>query len=172
MPLNLLPLPWRDRFKKTAADRANCSRNRIIQAPLGIDFCSNDYLGLRRDPRMAEAATQAAKAWGCGSGGGRLLRGTSPLHDELEQELAAWKGMESCLLFNTGFQCNSTLIAALLEPGDAVFSDSLNHASLVDGCRFAKSNRAHVGVYRHLDLDDLEIQLRHWREQSSKRGLA
>jgi len=172
VPLNFIPAPWRDRFKKSAADRVIHSRNRIIHAPSGIDFCSNDYLGLRRDPRMADAAAQAANAWGCGSGGARLLRGTSPLHDQLEQELAAWKGMESCLLFNTGFQCNTTVLAALLESGDAVFSDALNHASLVDGCRFAKTQGVHVGVYRHRDLNDLEVQLKHWRSRSTTQELA
>ncbi|MBK8793562.1 MAG: 8-amino-7-oxononanoate synthase [Holophaga sp.] len=172
MPLDHIPHPWRERFERAATERRLRSRNRTIGEPRGIDFCSNDYLGLRGDSRLAEASSRAAQAWGCGSGGARLLRGTTPLHDELERELAAWKGMESCLLFNTGFQCNTTVIPSLVRPGDAVFSDALNHASLVDGCRVAKSRGADLSIFHHLDLKDLEARLRHWRSQTPDEGLA
>jgi len=172
VPLDHLPHPWRERLERAALDRGSRSRNRSIREPAGLDFCSNDYLDLRRDPRLAEASARAAREWGCGSGGARLLRGTTPLHDELERELATWKGLEGCLLFNTGFQCNTTVIPSLLKPGDAVFSDALNHASLVDGCRTAKNRGAHLGIYRHLDLKDLETQLLRWRSQTPDEGLA
>ena len=172
MSLDNIPQPWRDRFEGASRDRCSRARNRSIEVPGGLDFCSNDYLGLRRDPRLAAASARAALEWGCGSGGARLLRGTTPLHDELEQALATWKGLESCLLFNTGFQCNATVLPALLKPGDAVFSDALNHASLVDGCRAARSRGAHLGIYRHLDLQDLESQFRRWRGQTPDEGLA
>jgi 8-amino-7-oxononanoate synthase len=137
-----------------------------------VDFCSNDYLGLRRDPRLAEAAARAARDHGSGAGGARLLRGTTPLHDELEAALAAWKGTEACLLFNTGFQANATIIPALAGVGDAVFSDALNHASLVDGCRLARAGGAHLGIYRHLDLADLAGRLAAWRAAAPTEGLA
>jgi 8-amino-7-oxononanoate synthase len=137
-----------------------------------VDVCSNDYLGLRRDPRLAQAAAEAGHRHGAGVGAARLLRGTTPLHDELEASLAQWKGTEACLLFNTGYQANATLIPALAGRGDAVFSDALNHASLVDGCRLARAGGAHVGVFRHLDLGDLEAHLRAWREAAAPGALA
>jgi 8-amino-7-oxononanoate synthase len=134
--------------------------------------CSNDYLGLRRDPRLAEAAASAARTFGTGAGAARLLRGTCPLHDDLEAALAGWKGTEACLLFNTGYQANATLIPALIGAGDAVFSDALNHASLVDGCRMARASGAHLGIFRHLDLGDLETQLSTWQGAAPAGALA
>ena len=121
---------------------------------------------------MAEAAAEAARRFGAGTGAARLLRGTTPLHEGLEADLAAWKGTEACLLFNTGYQLNATVIPALVGSGDAVFSDALNHASLVDGCRMAKANGAEVFVYRHLDLAHLEDQLRAWRGRAPASALA
>jgi 8-amino-7-oxononanoate synthase len=161
-----LPDPWRERLERAERERTALGRARRIQPPSGLDFCSNDYLGLRRDPRLAEAAARAARDLGSGSGAARLLRGTSPLHEELEASLAHWKGSETCLLFNTGYQCNATLVPALVQPGDAVFSDALNHASLVDGCRMAKARGAHLGIFRHRDLEDLETQVARWRAQN------
>ncbi|HEX4846304.1 MAG TPA: 8-amino-7-oxononanoate synthase [Geothrix sp.] len=159
----MIPSPWRQRLQQHAERRRTLGRDRAIRPAAGVDFCSNDYLGLRRDPRLAEAAAAAAREHGSGAGGARLLRGTTALHEELEAALAAWKGTEACLLFNTGFQANATLIPALAGAGDAVFSDALNHASLVDGCRLARAGGAHLGIYRHLDLADLETQLAAWR---------
>ncbi len=119
---------------------------------------------------MAQAASEAAHKYGSGSGAARLLRGTSPLHEVLEKSLGTWKGCESCLLFNTGFQANATIIPALVGRNDAVFSDALNHASLVDGCRMARLSGTHLGIYRHLDLADLDLQMQAWR--TSNTGLA
>lgn len=167
-----IPAPWLERLQKASALRRDLGRERAITPPSGIDVCSNDYLGLRRDPRLAEAAAEAARTFGTGTGAARLLRGTTPLHDGLEAALAAWKGAEACLLFNTGFQANATLIPALLEPGDAVFSDALNHASLVDGCRLAKAGGASVHIYRHLDLADLDHRLAAWRPTAAPGALA
>ena len=165
-----VPLSWRERIESAARKREALSLERSIAPATGLDFCSNDYLGLRRDPRLAEAAAQAAKNHGAGSGAARLLRGTTPLHDALETTLANWKACEACLLFNTGFQANATLIPALTGPGDAIFSDALNHASMVDGCRMAKAGGTQVFVYRHLDLADLRMQMKAWR--ASSKGLA
>lgn len=163
MPATPLPEPWSRRLKALDTARRNQSRARSIAEPKGLDFCSNDYLGLRKDPRLAEAAAQAARTHGAGTGAARLLRGTTPLHDRFEAELADWKGAEAALLFNTGFQANATLLPALIGAGDAIFSDALNHASLVDGCRLAKASGATVQVYRHLDLRDLEAKMAAWR---------
>lgn len=160
-----LPSSWRARLDQEAQVCMRLGRFRSICMPQGLDFRSNDYLDLRKDPRVVYAAAQAAKRFGAGCGAARLLGGTTPLHDELEDALARWKGTESCLLFNTGFQANATLIPALLRRGDAVFSDSLNHASLVDGCRMAKAQGAHVYLFRHRNLEDLQTKLELWREE-------
>lgn len=168
----MIPAPWLDRLQLQAERRRALGRDRAIHPAAGIDVCSNDYLGLRGDPRLAEAAAAAARAFGAGAGAARLLRGTSPLHDELEATLAGWKGTEACLLFNTGYQANATLIPALAAAGDAVFSDALNHASLVDGCRMARAGGAHLGIFRHLDLGDLEARLSAWRASAPSGALA
>lgn len=168
----MIPPPWLQRLRHQADHRRALGRDRAIHPPTGMDFCSNDYLGLRLDPRLAEAAAAAAREHGSGTGGARLLRGTTPLHDELEAALAAWKGAEACLLFNTGFQANATLIPALVGAGDAVFSDALNHASLVDGCRMARAGGAHLGIFRHLDLGDLARQLELWQASAPGNALA
>ncbi len=172
----MIPPAWQQRLQQQAGRRRALGRDRAIQPAAqsiaGIDVCSNDYLGLRRDARLAEAAASAARAFGTGTGAARLLRGNTALHDELEGALAQWKGTETCLLFNTGFQANATLIPALVGAGDAVFSDALNHASLVDGCRLARAGGAHLGIYRHLDLADLERQITAWRAAASPGALA
>lgn len=168
----MIPPPWQARLHQQAQHRQALGRDRTIRPAAGVDVCSNDYLGLRRDPRLAEAAARAALRHGAGAGAARLLRGTCELHEALEAALAQWKGQESCLLFNTGYQANATLIPALAGRGDAVFSDALNHASLVDGCRMARAGGAHVGVFRHLDLDDLEAQIKAWQSASPAGALA
>jgi len=168
----MLPPPWQARLQQHARQRRDLGRDRAIHPATGVDVCSNDYLGLRRDPRLAEAAAAAARAYGAGAGAARLLRGSCPLHEELEATLARWKGTEACLLFNTGFQANATLIPALAGPGDAVFSDALNHASLVDGCRMARTGGAQVGIFRHRDLVDLAAQLSAWRASAPAEALA
>jgi glycine C-acetyltransferase/8-amino-7-oxononanoate synthase len=115
-------------------------------------LCSNDYLGLAGDPRLRAAAAEFAERWGAGSGASRLVSGGMVPHRRLEEELAAFKGTEACLLFGSGFLANTGVIAALAGPGDVVLSDALNHASIVDGCRLA---RAQTVVYPHGDLDAL-----------------
>ena len=168
----MIPAPWLDRLQQQADRRRTLGRDRAIHPAAGIDVCSNDYLGLRCDPRLAEAAASAARTFGTGAGAARLLRGTGPLHEALEATLAGWKGTEACLLFNTGYQANATLIPALIGAGDAVFSDALNHASLVDGCRMARASGAHVGIFRHLDLENLEAQLSAWQTSAPAGALA
>lgn len=170
--MSSLPEAWRLRLEAAAAARRALGRDRAVRPPEGLDFTSNDYLGLRQDPRLVEAAARAARDHGAGCGGARLLRGTTPLHEALEADLAAWKGHEASLLFNTGYQLNATVIPALVGAGDAVFSDALNHASLVDGCRLAKVQGARVEIYTHGDLEDLDARLRAFRTQAPASALA
>jgi 8-amino-7-oxononanoate synthase len=115
-------------------------------------LCSNDYLGLAGDPRLRDAAAEAAERWGAGAGSSRLVSGNMTPHRELEQRLAALKGTDACVLFGSGYLANSGVVAALAGPGERVISDSLNHASIVDGCRLAG---AETVVYPHGDLDAL-----------------
>ena len=120
-------------------------------------LCSNDYLGLAGHPRVREAAAEAALGWGAGAGASRLISGNMAPHRRLEERLAAFKGYESALLFGSGYLANVGTISALAGRGAVVFSDELNHASIVDGCRLA---RAETFVYRHGDAEHLAWGLR------------
>ncbi len=123
-------------------------------APDGVvSFASNDYLGLSAHPAVVDGARRALERWGAGSGASRLVTGSRPVHGELEEALADWKGTEAAVLFPTGFAANLGVLCALGGPGVRVHSDELNHASIVDGCRLA---RASLCVYRHRDLGHLE----------------
>ena len=116
-------------------------------------MCSNDYLGLAGHPALREAAYDAMDRYGFGSGASRLVSGTSALHRELEQKIARFKGTEAALAFNSGYAANTGIIPAIAREGDVILSDSLNHASIIDGCRLSK---AEVKVYRHCDVDHVE----------------
>jgi 8-amino-7-oxononanoate synthase len=111
-------------------------------------LCSNNYLGLANHPQLKEAAIRAVEAWGCGSGGSRSISGSLTLHQRLEERLAQLHGTEAALLFNSGYSANLSILQALMGEGDEIFSDELNHASLVDGCRLSK---AAVQIYSHRD---------------------
>ncbi|HWD73419.1 MAG TPA: aminotransferase class I/II-fold pyridoxal phosphate-dependent enzyme, partial [Actinomycetota bacterium] len=121
-----------------------------------IQLCSNDYLGLAADPRLRRAAAAAAGRWGAGSGASRLVSGTSEAHRRLEASLARLKGCEDAIVFSSGYLANAGTIPALAGRQDAVFSDELNHASIIDGCRLSG---ARVVVYRHAEVADLERAL-------------
>ena len=121
-----------------------------------LSLCSNNYLGLANHPEVIEAAVAAARAVGVGAGASRLISGSMRAHHRLEERLAALKGAEACLLFTSGYHANLGVIASLVGPEDAVFSDALNHASLIDGCRLS---RAAVHVYPHNDLAALSERL-------------
>jgi 8-amino-7-oxononanoate synthase len=123
-------------------------------------LASNNYLGLAAHPEVVDAAAEAARRFGAGAGSARLVTGGLTLHDELEARLAAFKGTEAALLFSSGYLANLGTVAALVGPGDAVFSDALNHASIIDGCRLS---RADVHVYRHADAGHLAKRLAVWR---------
>jgi len=123
-------------------------------------LCSNNYLGLADHPRVREAAAEAALQLGAGAGASRLISGNMAPHRRLEERLAAFKGYEAALLFGSGYLANLGTISALARRGKVVFSDELNHASIVDGCRLA---RAETFVYHHGDLDQLAWGLREAR---------
>lgn len=140
---------------------------KVLQSPQGpeiaidgrrvLNFCSNNYLGLAEDPRLVQAGIEALQKYGAGSGAARLISGNCELHEELESGLARFKGAEAALLFNSGYHANIGAIPALAGEGDALFSDELNHASLIDGCRLSKAEKV---VYRHNDLNHLEDLLK------------
>lgn len=115
-------------------------------------FSSNNYLGLANHPALKRAAVQAIERFGCGSGASRLISGSMGIHHELEARLATLKKTEAALVFPTGYHANIGVLASLVGPGDTILSDSLNHASIIDGCRLS---RADVRVYRHADMDQL-----------------
>ena len=122
-----------------------------------IQLCSNDYLGLAAHPAVTRAAADAALEYGAGAGSARLIVGTSAPHAALERELARWKRTEAALVLSSGYHANTGVLPVLAEAEDVIFSDELNHASLIDGCRLS---RAAVRVYRHADADHLERLLR------------
>ena len=145
-------------------ERLGLSRRlRMVSGPQGprvvldgkpvLLLCSNNYLGLADHPRVREAAAAAAMRWGVGAGASRLVSGTMTIHRRLEQRLAAFERSEECVLFGSGYLANAGAIGALAGRGDTVFSDELNHASIVDGCR---CSRAEVLVYRHRDMEHLD----------------
>jgi 8-amino-7-oxononanoate synthase len=130
-----------------------------------VSFASNDYLGLTAHPAVIAAAHQALDRWGAGSGSARLIVGSRPIHTELEAELADWKGVARAALFPTGFAANLGALTTFGTSGVIVYSDELNHASIIDGCRLA---RADTAVYRHGDFDHLRDLL---RNRSGQRAL-
>jgi 8-amino-7-oxononanoate synthase len=148
-------------------ERGLYRRLRLVEGPQGprvlldgrevLLLCSNDYLGLAADERVREGAAEAARRWGAGAGAARLISGNMEPHRELEAALAGFKGYERALLFGSGYLANLGTIQALAGPGEVVFSDELNHASIIDGCRLA---RAETAVYRHNDVEHLERLLR------------
>jgi 8-amino-7-oxononanoate synthase len=148
-------------------------RMRLVSGPQGprvvldgkpvLLLCSNNYLGLADHPRVREAAADAAMRWGVGAGASRLVSGTMTVHRRLEDALAAFKEREAAVLYGSGYLANLGVISALAGPADVVFSDELNHASIIDGCRLA---RAQTVVYRHNDVEHLAWCM----QQASGRG--
>jgi len=120
-------------------------------------LCSNNYLGLATHPAVRAAASRAAVEYGAGAGASRLISGSMRLHETLEEQLAHFKGTEAALLFNSGYHANVGAITTLVGAEDVVFSDALNHASIIDGCRLS---RARVCVYAHNDVEALDDLLR------------
>jgi 8-amino-7-oxononanoate synthase len=154
-------------------DRGLLRRLRCVSGPQGprvlldgrpvLLLCSNNYLGLADHPRVREAAAEAAMRYGAGSGASRLISGNMTIHRRLEEALAEFEESEACLLFGSGYLANVGVVSTLAQEGDVVFSDALNHASIVDGCRLS---RAETFVYDHCDVGHLEWGL----QQAEGRG--
>jgi 8-amino-7-oxononanoate synthase len=163
------PLDWiddalgdldrRDLRRSRVERQARQSDGRIeIEGQWLVNFGSNDYLGLAADPSVIAAMHEALDAEGWGAAASPLVTGRTSLHATLERELAAFEGTQAALLFPTGYAANVGTITALVGKGDAIFSDELNHASIIDGCRLSG---AQVWKYRHRDSDHVRVLLSH-----------
>ena len=128
-------------------------------------MASNNYLGLTFDERVIEGAIKGAQQYGTGSGGSRLVSGTFPLFTDLERELAKFKNTEKALVFNTGYMANVGTISAIADKNTIIFSDALNHASIIDGCRLSRGS---VKAYNHCDVDELKYLLKEVERNTRK----
>ncbi|WP_040214098.1 glycine C-acetyltransferase [Clostridium polynesiense] len=126
-----------------------------------INLSSNNYLGLANDPRMKKASLEATEKYGVGAGAVRTINGTLEIHDELEKKLAEFKHTEAAIAFQSGFNCNAGAIQAVMNKKDAILSDELNHASIIDGCRLSG---AKIIRYKHNDMNDLREKAKEARE--------
>jgi len=133
-----------------------------------INLSSNNYLGLNTHPRLIEAAVKAAQEWGAGTGAVRTIAGTQTLHEELERRLADFKRTEAALGFQSGYTVNVGVLGSMLDQGDCVVSDKLNHASIIDGIRLTKADRI---LYEHIDVDDAERALSEAKQKGYRRVL-
>jgi glycine C-acetyltransferase len=157
---------WIEQELATLKEQGLFTHIRTIESPQGawltvdgvrvLNFCANNYLGLANHPRLREAATKAIEEFGVGPGAVRTIAGTMSLHVELEERLAAFKGAEAAITFQSGFNANLATIPALVGRGDVIFSDELNHASIIDGCRLS---RAGIVRYAHCDPQDLRQKI-------------
>ncbi len=133
-----------------------------------INLASNNYLGLTTHPKLVEAALDAVRRFGVGSGAVRAISGTMSLHMQLEERIAAFKKVEACVVFQSGFTANAGTVSALLTPEDHIVSDELNHASIIDGCRLS---RAKIHVYPHKDVKAADALLAGLDEAPGRRLL-
>jgi 8-amino-7-oxononanoate synthase len=145
-----------DRWRATVAFDGDGVAGRVGDREV-ISFASNDYLGLASHPQVRKASIEAIERWGSGSGASRLVTGTRTLHHELEGALARWQRTERAMLFSTGYAANLGVLQVFGSGDATIFSDALNHASIIDGCRLAKARSV---VFRHNDLDHLRSLLR------------
>jgi glycine C-acetyltransferase len=160
-------LEWIEKELQSLKDAGLYNRIRTLSSPQGawlivdgkrvLNFCSNNYLGLANHPRILQAAKQAMDIYGLGPAAVRSIAGTMDLHVRLEERMAAFKGVEAAITFQSGFNANVAVIPALVGKEDAIFSDELNHASIIDGCRLSG---ARIIRYAHCDPDDLEQTLK------------
>lgn len=163
-------LQWIQEELQNLKESGLYNRIRTLSSPQGawlvvdgkrvLNFCSNNYLGLANHPRLVQAVRDAVGEYGVGPAAVRTIAGTMDLHVQLEQRLAAFKGVEEAITFQSGFNANLAAIPAMVGKQDVIFSDELNHASIIDGCRLS---RARVIRYAHCDPDDLERVLRDQR---------
>jgi glycine C-acetyltransferase len=156
-------LEWIEKELQGLKEAGLYNRIRTLSSPQGawlvvdgkrvLNFCSNNYLGLANHPRLLEAARQAMQKYGLGPAAVRSIAGTMDLHVELEKRLAAFKGVDAAISFQSGFNANLATIPALVDKEDVIFSDELNHASIIDGSRLS---RARIVRYNHCDAGDLK----------------
>jgi glycine C-acetyltransferase len=157
------PLAWIDDELQQLSSAGLRTHIRTLESPMDawvtidgrrlLNFCANNYLGLANHPRLRLAAKDAIDRYGIGPGAVRTIAGTTSLHVELEKRLAAFKHAEACITLQSGFTANLATIPALCGPEDVIFSDELNHASIIDACRLS---RATVVRYAHNNMDDLQ----------------
>lgn len=160
------PTDWIDSELNQLKDSGLYTNIRTLSSPQGawltvdgesvLNFCSNNYLGLANHPRLLEAARQAMQDHGVGPGAVRTIAGTMDLHLELERRLAEFKRVQAALTFQSGFNANLAAIPALVGRGDVIYSDELNHASIIDGCRLSGAN---IIRFNHADAEDLQRQV-------------
>ncbi len=143
---------------RTVRDFDALGHTGLIDGTQVVSFASNDYLGLSHHPEVVDAARAALGRWGAGAGSSRLVVGSRPVHTMLEEALARWKGTERCVVFPSGFAANLGVLTALANRETGIFSDELNHASIIDGCRLA---RAPTTIYPHRDTEQLAKLLAH-----------
>ncbi|MEJ5241417.1 MAG: glycine C-acetyltransferase [Anaerolineales bacterium] len=163
-------LDWIEQELQALHEQGLYNRIRTIQSPQGawlkvdgkevLNFCSNNYLGLANHPRLVEAAQRAVEKYGVGPAAVRSIAGTMDLHVELERRLAAFKGVEAAITFQSGFNANLGTIPALVGKEDVIFSDELNHASIIDGCRLSGAT---IVRYAHNNVADLERAIQEWQ---------
>src|SRR5258708_30918884 len=133
-----------------------------------INLASNNYLGLTTHPKLREAALEATRKYGVGSGAVRTIAGTMKIHLELEEKIARFKNVEACVVFQSGFTANAGTVSAILGKEDFIVTDALNHASIIDGCRLS---RAKILVFRHKDVAHAEQQLESVKNELGKKLL-
>src|SRR6201981_3408015 len=133
-----------------------------------INLASNNYLGLTTHPKLREAALEAVRKYGVGSGAVRSISGTMSLHMELEEKIAAFKNVEACVVFQSGFAANAGTVSAILGKDDFIISDQLNHASIIDGARLS---RAKILVFEHKNIADAEVKLASIKDQPGRKLL-
>ncbi len=165
-------LQWIEDELKNLRDTGLYNRIRTLSSPQGawlivdgkrvLNFCSNNYLGLANHPRIVQAAQEAVEKYGVGPAAVRTIAGTMDLHIKLEERLAAFKGVPAAITFQSGFNANLGAIPALVGKEDVIFSDELNHASIIDGCRLSG---AKIIRYAHCNADDLKRALEENRSQ-------
>ncbi|MGH9662635.1 MAG: glycine C-acetyltransferase [Bryobacteraceae bacterium] len=152
------PLAWLSSDLAVWREAGTFQRLRILESETAaecrvdgravINLASNNYLGLATHPKLREAAIEATRRFGVGSGAVRTISGTLSIHMELEERIARFKNVEACVVFPSGFAANAGTVSAILGPDDHIVSDALNHASIIDGCRLSK---AKIHVYAHKD---------------------
>ena len=158
---NLQDLKEKGLYRKLPVITGATGPRCIINGKEVINLSSNNYLGLANDPRLKEASIKATEKYGAGAGAVRTIIGTLDIHEELEEKLAKFKHSEAVITFQSGFNCNMGTVSALMTKQDAILSDELNHASIIDGCRLSG---AKILRYKHSDMDDLRRVIKEAKE--------